>query len=63
MKTIICYVKDFKNNTCFKIEMEYVDNFGRNYELTNGSTIYVFSQLPLFNERPKEPVYFENLTT
>ena len=59
---IECYVKNWKQNTCFKIELEYIDNFGANYELINGTTIYIFSQLPMFKEQPKEDTFFFNLT-
>lgn len=62
MAFITCFEKDFNTNTCFKIELEYIDNFGNNYELINGTTIYIFSQLPTFNEKPKEKVYFFNKT-
>ena len=60
MAFIKCFEKNFKKNTCFEIEIEYIDNFGGNYELINGTNIYIFSQLPMFNELPKENVYFFN---
>lgn len=60
MPFIKTFEKDFKANTCFEIELEYIDNFGGNYELINGTIIYIFSQLPLFKEEPKEKVYFFN---
>ena len=62
MAFITCFEKDFKTNKCFEIELEYIDNFGNNYELINGTTIYIFSQLPIFKENPKEKVYFFNKT-
>ena len=60
MPYVKCFVKDFKTNECFEIELEYIDNFGGNYELINGTIIYIFSQLPIFKEVPKERVYFFN---